>query len=277
MADLLVSTGSITTVTLNRPDVRNAFDEALIAALTDFARAVPADGSVRAVVLQGAGPVFSAGADLNWMSRIARYTREENMADAGRAARMFHLLDSLPVPLIGRVHGAALGGGAGLTAVCDVVVAARDTVFGFTETTLGIVPAMISPYVIRKIGLSAARRWCLSGARFSAGEAQRLGLVHELVPASRLDAAVQQIVQEVLKAAPSAVAATKRLLADVADRRPGDVLALTVDALARQRVSPEGREGIQAFLDRRAASWAPAPPRPARKATKKPAARRRQR
>jgi methylglutaconyl-CoA hydratase len=208
------------------------------------------------------------------MARVAGYTREENIADARRAARMFHLLDTLPVPLVGRVHGAALGGGAGLAAVCDVVVTTRDTTFGFTETTLGIVPAKISPYVVRKIGFSAARRLCLSGARFSSAEALALGLVHEVVTAGRLDAAVGRVLQTFANAAPSAVAATKRLLADVAGRRPADVLALTVDALALQRVSPEGQEGIRAFLERRPPAWAPVTPRPARKARPSRARRR---
>ena len=166
MAALLIERGPVTTVTLNRPDVRNAFDEAMVAALTDFAAGVPADGSVRAVVLRGAGPVFSAGADVNWMSKMLDYSREENLADARRAAAMFLALDSIPVPLIGRIHGAALGGGSGLAAICDVVVAADDAVFGFTEVVLGILPAMISPYVVRKIGPSAARELCLTGARF---------------------------------------------------------------------------------------------------------------
>ena len=151
-SSLLITSGPITTVMLNRPDVRNAFNEDLIDALTEWARGVPADGSVRAVVLQGAGSVFCAGADVQWMSKMVNYTREENLEDARRAARMLHAIDSVPVPVIGRIQGAALGGGAGLAAVCDVVVASEDAVFGFTEVVLGILPAMISPYVVSKIG-----------------------------------------------------------------------------------------------------------------------------
>ena len=243
-------------MTLNRPDVRNALNETLIAELTDWASHVPADGTVRAVVLDGAGPVFSAGADLQWMSGVVGYTREQNLDDARRAAQMFHALDNLPVPLIGRVHGAALGGGAGLAAICDVVVAAEDTIFGFTETTLGILPALISPYVVRKIGVSAARAFCLSGARFPAARAREVGLIHEVVAGAALDEAVDRHVQQFMKAAPSAVAATKRLLRDISGLRPSDVLAITVDAIALQRVSAEGQEGMRAFLEKRPPSWA---------------------
>jgi methylglutaconyl-CoA hydratase len=255
MSTITIAPGPVTTVTLNRPEVRNAFNEALIADLTAWAAAVPADGSVRVAVLQGAGSVFSAGADVQWMAKMIGYSREENIADARVAATMFLALDRLPVPLIGRVHGAALGGGSGLAAVCDVVVAADDAIFGFTETTLGILPAMISPYVLRKIGLSAARELCLNGARFNAARAKEIGLVHEVVTADRLDLAVEKHVQQFWKAAPSAVAETKRLIREVAGHRPEDTLAMTVDALAAQRVSPEGQEGLKAFLEKRPARW----------------------
>ena len=256
MSSIQITPGPVTRVTLNRPEVRNAFDETLIAELRGWAEGVPADGSIRAAVLQGAGPVFSAGADARWMAKMAGYSREENLDDARQAAAMFQALDNLPVPLIGRIHGAALGGGSGLAAVCDVVVAADDAVFGFTEVVLGILPAMISPYVVSKIGLSAARELCLSGARFSAARALQIGLVHEVVAASHLDEAVDRHLALFRKAAPSAVAATKRLLRAVAGRRPADVMALTVDAIANQRVSPEGQEGLRAFLDKRKPSWA---------------------
>jgi methylglutaconyl-CoA hydratase len=252
---VLVSPGPTTTVTLNRPDVRNAFNEDMIQSLTEWAQGVPADGSVRAAVLQGAGSVFSAGADVQWMSKMVNYSHEENLEDAGRAAAMFQAIDSIPVPVIGRIQGAALGGGSGLAAVCDVVVATEDAVFGFTEVVLGILPGMISPYVVSKIGLSAARELCLSGVRFSATRAKEIGLVHDVVAADRLDLTVDRHVQQFRKAAPSAVAATKRLLREVAFRRPVDVAHVTVEAIARQRVSPEGQEGLRAFLDKRHASW----------------------
>ena len=256
MSTLTISEGVITTVTLNRPDVRNAFNEALIAELTSWAAGVFAGGDTRVAVLQGAGSVFCAGADVQWMAKMADYSREENLADARRAAALYQALDNLPVPLIGRIHGAALGGGAGLAAVCDVAVAADDAQFGFTEVRLGIVPAMISPYVVRKIGLSAARELCVNGARFSAARAREIGLVQDVVPAAGLDSAVERHAQQFLKAAPSAIALTKRLLRDVYGRRPADVAALTVDAIASQRASEDGQEGLHAFLEKRTASWA---------------------
>jgi methylglutaconyl-CoA hydratase len=255
MSTLIISSGPVTTVTLNRPDVRNAFNEELIGELTEWARGVPADGSVRAAVLRGAGPVFCAGADLHWMSKVMGFSREENIADARQVASLYHALDSVPVPLIGRVHGAALGGGAGLAAVCDVVVATADAMFGFTEVTLGIVPAMISPYVVRKIGLSAARELCLNGARFPAARACEIGLVHEVVSEQEVDEAVDRHVALFNKAAPSAVAAAKRILRDVYGRQPADVMDLTVEAIAAQRVSPEGQEGMKAFLEKRRPAW----------------------
>jgi methylglutaconyl-CoA hydratase len=240
---------------LNRPAVRNAFNEDLIRELSEWAGSVSPDGPTRVAVLQGAGSVFCAGADLQWMSKMVGFSREENLEDARFAASMFRLLDSVPIPVIGRIHGAALGGGSGLAAVCDVVVAAEDAVFGFTEVTLGILPAMISPYVVRRIGLSAARELCLNGARFSAARAHQIGLAHEVVAAERLDLAVDKYVQSFLKAAPSAVARTKRLLTDVYGRRPEDVMAMTVDAIATQRVSPEGQDGMRAFMEKRPPKW----------------------
>ncbi|HUF48864.1 MAG TPA: enoyl-CoA hydratase-related protein [Vicinamibacterales bacterium] len=256
MPVLSIQSGPVTTVTLDRPDVRNAFNEAVIADLSAWAGSVPADGSVRVVVLAGRGPVFSAGADLRWMGRMRDYSHDENLVDARAAARMFQLIDALPVPVIARIQGAALGGGAGLAAVCDIAVAADDAVFGFTEVRLGILPAMISPYVVRRIGLSAAREWCLTGERFPASTAKAMGLVHAVVPAAALDGEVDRYVQMFMKAAPSAVRRTKALLHDVAGRRPADVLALTADAIATQRVSPEGQEGLSAFLEKRVPAWA---------------------
>jgi len=255
MPTISVSEGPLTTVTLNRPEVRNALSRDVIQELFEWATSVRADGSIRAVVLKGAGPVFSAGADLHWMSRMVGFTKEENVADARQAAKLFHALDSLPVPLIGRIHGAALGGGAGLAAVCDVVIATEDATFGFTEVTLGIVPAMISPYVVRKIGLSAARELCLSGARFRARRALEIGLAHEVVAENELDEAVERRVSDFGKAAPSAVAAAKKLLDEIHGRRPAEVMADTVEVIAAQRVSTEGQEGMKAFLEKRRPAW----------------------
>jgi methylglutaconyl-CoA hydratase len=256
MSNLLVTPGPVTTVTINRPDVRNAFNEELMGELTDFAKGVPDDGSVRVVILQGAGSVFCAGADLNWMSKVVGYTREQNVADVHRAAELYFAFDSLPVPLIGRIHGAALGGGAGLAATCDIVIAADDTMFGFTEVTLGIVPATISPYVVRKIGLAAARELCLSGVRFPARRAKELGLATEVVSLSEMDETVARHVDQFKRASPSAVSATKRLLRAVYGRQPADVMDLTVDVIANQRASVEGQEGMRAFLEKRKPKWA---------------------
>jgi methylglutaconyl-CoA hydratase len=252
---LLLSHGPVTTITLNRPDVRNALNEAMIGELADLAADLAADRSVRVVVLAGAGATFSAGADLRWMSRQVDATHEENLADARRAARMFHALDSLPVPVIGRIHGAALGGGSGLAALCDIVVASDDAVFGFPETTVGLLPALIAPYVVRKIGLSAARAVFLTGERFPAARAYAMGLVHQLVDASRLDEVIALVAQQCLRASPSAIAAAKQLLSSIAGRHPADVLAITAEAIATQRVAPEGQEGVRAFLEKRSPRW----------------------
>jgi methylglutaconyl-CoA hydratase len=252
--------GPVWRATINRPEVRNAFDERVIAALTawaaDVTRAADA-GDVRVAVIAGTGKAFSAGADLTWMQRMRDYTRDENLRDAEAAATLFGALDALPVPLVGRVQGAALGGGAGLAAVCDLVVAADDAQFGFTEVRLGILPAVISPFVVAKIGISAARALFLSGGRFPAALAHRVGLVHEVVPAAELDATVDVVVKDLLLGAPSAQRRTKVLLRAITGRPPADaeVRALTSAALADQRVSADGQDGLAAFLDKRSPRW----------------------
>ena len=242
-------------VTLNRPDVRNAFNEQMIAELTAWAAAINADDDVRVAVVQGAGKVFSAGADIAWMAKALEYTHDDNVRDANAAARMFAALDTLPIPLIGRVHGAALGGGSGLAAVCDVVVAEQDAVFGFTEVKLGILPAVISPYAVAKIGRSAARELFLTGMRFNALRARDIGLVHSVVPGSELDTMIGMYVNEFLSGAPDAIATAKALIPRVWARGASDAAGLTAEAIAAQRVSKEGQEGLRAFLDKRKASW----------------------
>ena len=257
MSSLLISqAGPIVTVSLNRPAVRNAFNEELIAELTAWARGpMPADA--RVVVLRGEGTHFCAGADLTWMSKMIAYTHEENVRDAKAMSQMFHALDTLPLPLIGRVHGAALGGGAGLAAVCDIVVAADHAVFGFTEAKLGILPAVISPFAIAKIGRSAARELFLTAARFSAGRAREIGLVHAVVGEQSLDDQVRAYVDELLSSAPGAVAAAKGLIARVAGQPAAEMADLTAHTIARHRVSPEGQDGMRAFLEKRRAGWMP--------------------
>src|SRR5579862_1018611 len=197
--------GPVEYLTLNRPEVRNAFNEHVIAELTSWAgevRAAAGRHEVRVVVIAGAGKTFCAGADVTWMAKTAQYTQDENLRDAMAMSRMFSAIDELPVPVIGRIHGAALGGGAGLAAVCDVVVADDQSLFGFTEVKLGIIPAVISPFALAKIGRSAARELFLTGARFSAARAREIGLVHAVVPAHDLDATVARYVAELLTAGP---------------------------------------------------------------------------
>jgi methylglutaconyl-CoA hydratase len=249
------SSGGVARVTLNRPEVRNAFDEALIAELTAWAESVQPGGADRVAVLAGAGKMFCAGADLAWMSKMVAYTREENVRDARAMARMFEALDRLPIPLIGRVHGAALGGGVGLAAVCDIVVAAEDAAFGFTEVKLGILPAVISPYAIAKIGASAARELFLTGARFSAARAREIGLVHAVAEEADMDRVIAKYVNDLLTSAPEAAAAAKALIAYVSSSHGTAAIEYTIDAIADRRVSKEGQEGMGAFLAKRPPSW----------------------
>ena len=247
--------GPVWRATLNRPAVRNAFDERLIAALRawadDVTRAADA-GEARVAVIAGAGPVFSAGADLAWMQRMRDYSREDNLRDADAAAGLFGALDALPVPLVGRIQGAALGGGAGLAAVCDVVVAADDAVFGFTEVRLGILPAVIGPFVVAKIGVSAARALFLTGGRFPAPQAHRLGLVHEVVPAAELDAVVDVVVRDLLLGAPSAQRRVKALLRAIVNQAPGRREAADQRG-ARRSARVRGRPGRARRLPAQAA------------------------
>ena len=247
--------GSIDWVTLNRPDVRNALDDELVSALAEWAALAARDAELRAAVLSGAGKVFCAGADLAWMGRAIDRSHDENVREARETAEMFERLNSLPVPLIGRVHTAALGGGAGLAAVCDVVIADEDAIFGFPEVKLGILPAVIAPYVLAKIGTSAARELFLTGTRFPATRALAVGLAHRVVPATALDSAVRACLDEILSAGPEAIAAAKSLLREIAGHRSGEVIALTADAIARRRASPEGQEGMRAFLEKRRPRW----------------------
>lgn len=249
--------GAVEHVTLNRPDVRNAFNDEVVAELRRWAESLAQDPGVRVVVLAGAGKVFSAGADAAWMARMADASESENEQDALATTAMLRAINTLPVVVIGRIHGAALGGGSGLAAVCDIVVAEDTAVFGFTETKLGILPAMISPFVLPKIGVSHARALFLTGTRFDARKALAIGLVHTVVPADQLDAAVADVVREALTAAPTGVAAAKRLIPQVVGRNPDDVATLTAKTIAAQRVSPEGQDGLRAFLEKRQPAWVP--------------------
>ncbi|MFT4256233.1 MAG: enoyl-CoA hydratase/isomerase family protein [Pseudoxanthomonas sp.] len=258
MSDILQieRNGAVATLWLNRPDVHNAFDEHLIAAIAATLRAVDADAGVRVVVLGGRGKSFCAGGDLQWMRRIAGFGREENLADAGALAEMLRTLATLSKPTIARVHGAALAGATGLVSACDIAIAVPEAKFGTTEVRLGLIPATISPYVIRAIGARAAQRYFLTGERFDAFEAHRLGLVHEVVPADGLDARIDSIIEALLAGAPAALADCKRLIEDMRDKPiDADLIADTTRRIADARGSIDAREGIAAFFARRAPGW----------------------
>ena len=235
-------------VTLNRPEVRNAFNEHLIAEMTTWAERAATDTSLRAVVMSGAGPSFCAGADLAWMAKMASYSQEENLRDAQVAAAMFAAIDRLPMPVIAQIHGAALGGGAGLAAVADVAVAAEDATFGFTEVKLGLIPAVIAPYVLAKIGQSAARELFVSGRRFDAAHARDIGLVHVVVPAADVIDTVNKYLIELAKNGPEAMSAAKALLRKIANRSIADVTSITAEAIAERRVSDEAQKLMKGFL-----------------------------
>lgn len=247
--------GPLASVRLNRPDVRNAFNAELIAALRDAFEELGTDESVRAIVLRGEGPVFCGGADINWMRGSLDLSYDDNIEDAKRMSEMFRTIDRCPKPVIGRIHGAALGGGAGLAAVCDIVIAGADTVFGFTEVKLGIIPAVISPFVIRKIGITHARALFLTGERFDAKRAVHVGLIHEMVVTDTLDVCIERVVNEILTAAPGAAAAAKALIPRVAASTYDETRDLTAEAIARARTGAEGQDGLRAFLERRKAAW----------------------
>jgi len=250
--------GGVARVTLDNAARHNAFDEALIAALAEAWRGLAGRADVRAVVLQGQGPSFSAGADLAWMKRAAGQGREANRADAEKLARMLEALAALPQPTVARVQGAVFGGGVGLVAACDIAVAAEDAVFSLSEVRLGLVPAVISPYVLAAVGVRAARRLMLTAERFPAAEAHRLGLVHRVVPAAALDDAVDAVLADLAQGGPAAQAEVKRLVRAIAGR-PVDasVIAATSASIADARAGAEGREGVAAFLEKRKPGWRP--------------------
>ena len=246
----------VAAVTLNRPEVSNAFDENLIAELTGIFGELGQDDGVRVVVLAGNGKSFCAGADLNWMRRTAAYSKPENFEDALRLARMMRSLDVLSKPTVAKVHGAAFGGGVGLVACCDIAIAAESAVFSFSEVRLGLLPAAIGPYALAAIGARNARRYFLSGERFSAEEARRIGLVHEVVPAEELDTRVSAVLAELLKGGPRAQRACKAFLADIHGKPLDDgLIHYSSESIATRRASEEGQEGVNAFLEKRPPSW----------------------
>jgi methylglutaconyl-CoA hydratase len=247
--------GATAWVTLARPDVHNAFNARLITELQDAFTHLSADVEVRAVVLRGEGRSFCAGADLHWMRSSLDFTHEQNVADALKMAEMLAAIDDCLCPVIARIHGAALGGGVGLTAVCDIAIAEEGARFGFTEARLGIAPAVISPFAIRKIGESHARALFVTAERFTAERALQIGLIHRVVPGAELDEAVAETLDTISQNSPAAVRAAKHMARTVPQLSPADARHVTADTIAGLRVSPEGQEGIRAFLEKRAAAW----------------------
>jgi methylglutaconyl-CoA hydratase len=250
--------GAVRWLWLNRPEVRNAFNETLIAEIAQAFAAVETSANTRVVVIAARGPAFCAGADLNWMREMAAYSHADNHADALKVARMFHAVHSCSRPVIARVQGDAYGGGVGLVAACDIAIAADAVNFGLSEVRLGIVAATISPHLVRAMGARQAARYMLTAEKFTATRARELGLVHEVMKLKELDAEVERQANVLLSSSSTAMAATKQLLADVVEAPMDDVLlAATAKCIADARVSPEGREGIAAFLEKRAPSWVP--------------------
>lgn len=249
--------GAVGILTLNKPERHNAFDDVLIAEITAGLRELEQNEQVRVVVLSATGKSFCAGADLDWMKRAAGYTPEESLADARRLAGLMATLNDLGKPTVARVHGPAYGGGVGLIAACDIAVATYDALFALTEVKLGIVPAVISPYVIAAIGERYSRRYMLSAERFSSAEAYRIGLLHEIAPGvEQLDESIGKILDSLLKNGPRAQSECKQLIRTVSGAAIDDTLREeTVQRIARVRASPEGKEGLSAFLEKRKPAW----------------------
>ena len=252
----ITQTGPVARITLTMPEIRNAFSDEVIQAITEAFADVGTRADVRAVVLAAEGPAFCAGANLNWMRRMADYTREENLADASKLAAMLRTIAECPKPTIARVQGDVYAGGMGLVAACDMAVSVDTAWYCLSEVKIGLAPATISPYVIRAMGARAAQRYFLTAERFTAAEAHRIGFVHEVVAADALDAKVDELLKALTSASPAAVVACKTLVADVVGRDIDEgLIAYTVEAIADIRASAEGREGVQAFLNKRKPAW----------------------
>lgn len=252
----LLHVGRVATVTLNRPEMRNAFNDTTIAELSAVFRALGADDGVRAIVLAARGPAFCAGADLNWMKRMADYSHEENRADAALLAEMLRTIYLCPQPVVAKVQGDCYAGGMGLVAACDIAVSVDSANFCLSEVRLGLIPATISPYVVKAMGENAARRYFLSAERFAAPEALRIGFVHEVVASAELDSKTEAVVQALAANSPHAVRQAKRLVREVAGVPISDgLIAATVEGIAQIRASDEGREGVRSFLEKRKPNW----------------------
>ena len=246
---------TVARVALNRPDVRNAFNDEMLQDLLEVFAALREDAAVRVVVLTGEGKSFCAGADLHWMKRVVDYTYEENYEDSLRLARMLREVYTCPKPVIGRVNGPAIGGGTGVVAVCDIAIASDDAVFGFSETKLGLTPAAISPYLLKRMGEKNLREYFLTGERFSAARAAEMGLVNAVVPAGDLDAAVDAKIGLILTGGPHALGVSKELIREIGERSLEDNGPYTAEVISRLRMSEEGQEGMNAFLNKRKPKW----------------------
>jgi methylglutaconyl-CoA hydratase len=259
MSDLMIEIGEggVAVLALNKPGLHNAFDDKLIASLTKALQKFEKDKKIRAVVLCAEGKSFSAGADLNWMKRVSGYDEQENYYDAMKLGELLRTLNALKKPTIARVHGAAYGGGVGLIAACDIAIGTVDAVFGLTEVRLGIIPAVISPYVVAAIGERHARRYFLTGEKFNAAEAYRIGLLNDLAPdEATLDQIIATMIESILQGGPAAVMEAKDLISAVAWRPVNDsLIADTAERIARVRASKEGKEGLDAFLNKRKPNW----------------------
>jgi methylglutaconyl-CoA hydratase len=245
----------IARVTFNRPEIHNAFNAVLITEMQQVFDEIKKDESIRVVVLTGAGKSFCAGADLNWMRSVINQSYEQNLSESLALAELFYSMYTCPRPVIGRINGAAIGGGTGFVAVCDIAIAARSAVFSFSEVKIGVVPACIGPYVIKKIGEGRTRELFITGKRMSAERAHEVGLVNTVVDDDRLDAEVEKLTRSVLSSGPQAVAMAKKLVSEVPAMSPDEFKPYTAEMIARLRISEEGQEGMDAFLNKRKPKW----------------------
>lgn len=252
----LTRDGVVARIALNRPDIRNAFNDQMLADLREVFGAIRDDDGVRVVVLTGEGKAFCAGADVHWLKRVVDYTYEENYEDSLNLANMLHEVYTCPKPVIGRINGAAIGGGTGVVAVCDIAIASEDAVFAFTETKLGLTPAAISPYLLKRMGERNLREYFLTGERFSAARAAEMGLVNSVVPTDELDTAVNAKIELIVSGGPNALAASKELIREIGERLLADNGPYTAEIITKLRVSDEGQEGMKSFLEKRKPRWA---------------------
>ena len=247
--------GPVAIVSFCRPEIHNAFNDTLIYEMTDLFKSLKEDDELRVIVLTGEGKSFCAGADLNWMRRVKEYSYEKNLEESLALADLFYLIYTMPLPVIGRINGAAIGGGTGFVSVCDIAVAAESAKFSFSEVKIGVVPACIGPYVIRKIGEGKAREFFISGERLPASEAYRIGLVNRWYPDDKLDEEIDKLVKTILSSGPNAIKMAKELISNVPLMKPDEFKLYTAEMIAKLRKSDEGQEGMDAFLNKRKPNW----------------------